>query len=515
MQVRDRQHQRIVLLVALIIVISSVSLWRELAGLMQTGFTLTITGGLINGLVSAGIIGMISLAAFFFWRSSQDTKSYSELVYYDELTGLPNKRQFDHRLQQELDRCKRHGGLMATMYFDLDQFKAINDCYGHSAGDAAIQQFGERIKHEVRNEDVVARLSGDEFAALISELRTPSDIVVLAERIIAAMRKPILYNGKTIYVGVSIGGAIIENGDISADEAMRQADFALLQAKNNGRNQLQLFDPEMAEAISMKKRMEADLREAIDNNRLHVAYQPQVAQDGKTILGVEALVRWTHPEMGAVPPATFIPIAEETGLIDTLGEKILRQACLDIREMDDTKLAVNVSPVQFRQDSFVDVVRDILKETNFPPNSLELEISEGIFISSPEKATATIKKLRDLGVRIALDDFGTGYATLSYLREFKLDRIKIDRSFVKDMEKSADAQQLVSTMIELGSGLGLSVTVEGVENAEQRDLLFDSGCDALQGFHFSKPIPMDELRKLKLDGEDGTPVSSRKMAMAS
>lgn len=515
MQVRDRQHQRIVLLVGFIVVISSITLWREIAGLVQVGFNLTTSGGLMNGLISAGIIAMIATVAILFRRSSQDTKSYSELVYYDELTGLPNKRQFDQRLRQELDRAKRHGGLMATMYFDLDQFKAINDCYGHSAGDAAIQQFGERIKEEVRNEDVVARLSGDEFAAIITELRTPSDIVILADRIIAAMRKPIGYNNKTIYVGVSIGGAIIENGNIDAAEAMRQADFALLQAKNNGRNQLQLFDPEMAEAISLKKKMETDLREAIDNNRLHVAYQPQVAQDGTSILGVEALVRWTHPEMGAIPPSTFIPIAEETGLIDTLGEMILRRGCLDIGELADTKLAVNVSPMQFRQDSFVEVVRDILVETAFPPNRLELEISEGIFISDPQKATKIIKKLRELGVGIALDDFGTGYATLSYLREFKLDRIKIDRSFVKDMENSADAQQLVSTMIELGSGLGLNVTVEGVENAKQRDLLFDSGCDALQGFLFSKPVPMDELRQLTLKADGEKPVSSRKMAMAS
>ncbi|MCP5082076.1 MAG: EAL domain-containing protein [Alphaproteobacteria bacterium] len=507
MQVRDRQHKRIVLLVGLIIAISSISLGRELAGLMD--------GGLLNGLISAGIIAMIATVSIMFWRSSQDTKSYTELVYYDELTGLPNKRHFDQRLSQELDRCKRHGGLMATMYFDLDQFKAINDCYGHSAGDAAIQQFGERIKEEVRNEDVVARLSGDEFAALVTELRTPSDIVILAERIIAAMRKPIHYNGKTIYVGVSIGGAIIEDGTIDAAEAMRQADFALLQAKNNGRNQLQLFDPEMAETINAKKRMESDLREAIDNDRLHLAYQPQVSQDGQNILGVEALVRWDHPKTGPISPVTFIPIAEETGLIDTLGEMILRRACLDIGELEGTKLAVNVSPVQFRQESFVDVVRDILVETGFPSHLLELEISEGIFISNPEKATKTIKKLRELGVRIALDDFGTGYATLAYLREFKLDRIKIDRSFVKDMECSTDAQRLVATMIELGSGLGLSVTVEGVETAEQRDLLFDSGCDALQGFLFSKPVPMEELRHLNLDTDGSMPVSTRKMALAS
>lgn len=515
MQVRDRQHKRIVLLASLITAISSISLFRELAGLMQGGFSLTINGGLLNGVISAAIVAMIGVVAVLFWRSSQDTKSYSDLVYYDELTGLPNKRQFDQRLKQELDRYKRHGGLMATMYFDLDQFKAINDCYGHSAGDAAIQEFGERIKKEVRNEDVVARLSGDEFAALITELRTPSDITILAERIITAMRKPIKYNGKTIYVGVSIGGAIIENGDMDAAEAMRQADFALLQAKNNGRNQLQLFDPEMAEAINAKKRMETDLREAIDNDRLHLAYQPQVTSDGQTMLGVEALVRWTHAELGPVSPEIFIPIAEETGLIDTLGEMILRRACIDMRALPGTKLAVNVSPVQFRQDSFVDVVRDILVETGFPSNALELEVSEGIFISNPEKATKTIKKLRELGVRIALDDFGTGYATLSYLREFKLDRIKIDRSFVKDMERSRDAQQLVSTMIELGSGLGLSVTVEGVETAEQQDLLEESGCDALQGFLFSKPVPMDELKAMGLKPETEPMENHRSIALAS
>lgn len=500
MEIHEKQHSRIVVLVGIIIGISAVSLWREFTHLSRAGWSLNFDDGAQTAMIGACILIGLGFMSMIWHRSVKDNKRVERLAFTDELTGLPNRRHFDMRLQEELERCKRHTGMMAVLYFDLDQFKSINDCYGHAAGDVAIETFGKRIESATRAEDVVARLSGDEFAAIMTEIKEPKDVTQLADRILESMRAPIKIGDKSLYVGVSIGGSIIPNGEVDADEALRQADFALLQAKGAGRNQLQIFDPSMAEAIKSKKLMEADLREAVEEGKLHVDYQPKVSQDGKTILGVEALVRWTHPQAGPISPATFIPIAEEIGLIDRLGEMILRRSCEDIKDMGETKLAVNVSPVQFRQNNFVELVKTILLETGFDASRLELEITEGIFISNPEETVKTIKELRGIGVCIALDDFGTGYSSLSYLREFPLDRIKIDRSFVTEMDSSDDALQLVSTMIELGSGLGLNVTVEGVETSEQKRLLSDTGCDELQGFLFSRPVSADVLRKLTEEG---------------
>ncbi|MFK5978905.1 MAG: EAL domain-containing protein [Rhizobiaceae bacterium] len=416
-----------------------------------------------------------------------------ELAYVDELTGLPNRRSFNKVLETELQTSKRTGKRVAVMYFDLDRFKVINDCHGHQAGDMVIQTFGQRIQKILRSEDMIARLSGDEFAAVVTNVKSVSDIECLSSRILEEMKTPITYGRKNLYVGASIGISIIDPGSINATEALRQADFALLYAKEKGRNQMVFFDPEMAENIKSKSQMEADLREALVEENLYLNYQPLIDQDIGEIKGVEALVRWDHPVHGPVPPATFVPLAEEICVINQLGEFVLRRACIDIKPLGNIKLAVNVSPMQFMQDGFVDMVKNILDETDFEPSRLELEITEGILISPTENTMTVLQELRALGVSLALDDFGTGFSSMSYLREYPLDRIKIDKTFIDNINDDQQSFNFVTKMIDLGSSLGMNVTVEGIETKEQMQLIKLSACNELQGFYFSKPLSSSEL----------------------
>lgn len=494
-EIQDKQHSRIVVLSAALcgVALTSAPLALSASGIIERD----AFGGALLWSFVALIVAVVSL--FFAARSVsgsvRDKERFGELAFEDSLTGLPNRRQFDLQLAKELSRASRHNSNVAIMYFDLDQFKAINDCYGHEAGDKAIITFGQRIRSVVRGEDIAARLSGDEFAVIATEIKSTRAVELIANRVFDVMSEPILYNGTPIYASVSVGAAVVQGGTVEAKEALRRADLALLQAKAKGRNRLQVFDPEMAEALRSRKILEADVRQAASKDDFYLAYQPLVSDNGNNLHGVEALIRWTHPTKGAVSPAEFIPVAEEIGLINEIGDFVLRRACIDIGPLDPIKLAVNVSPIQFRREDFVERVEVILKETGFDPNRLELEITEGVFISNPDDTAETIRRLREIGVRIALDDFGTGYSSMSYLRDFRLDRIKIDRSFVDQMSDSKESRDLVSKMIELGGALGLSVTAEGVETDEQAKMLKDSGCEELQGYLFSKPVTADVLLK--------------------
>ncbi len=491
----DKQHSRIILLTSAICAtaLSSVPLALSAGGYVDPN----VLGGPMPWSVLTLFVAISALAvgARSIGESLRDKERIGELAFEDVLTGLPNRRQFDLQLAKELSRAARHNSNVAIMYFDLDQFKAINDCYGHEAGDRAIVTFGERIRSVVRGEDIAARLSGDEFAVIATEVKNSHAVELIANRVFNVMSEPIEYNGKPIYASVSIGAAVVMGGSVEPKEALRRADLALLQAKAKGRNRLQVFDPEMAEALRSRKILEADVRQAASKDSFYLAYQPLVSECGSSLHGVEALIRWTHPTKGAISPAEFIPVAEDIGLINEIGDFVLRRACIDIGPLDPIKLAVNVSPIQFRREDFVARVETILKETGFSPNRLELEITEGVFISNPDDTAETIRQLREIGVRIALDDFGTGYSSMSYLRDFRLDRIKIDRSFVDQMGASKESRDLVSKMIELGGALGLSVTAEGVETEEQAQILKDSGCGELQGYLFSKPVTADVLLK--------------------
>lgn len=436
--------------------------------------------------------------SYFLYRYVNDLRDVGELAFVDELTGLANRRQFDAHLKSEISRAHRQQVDCAVLYLDLDKFKHINDTYGHEAGDEVIKQFAQRIAANLRGEDFVGRLSGDEFAAVITHVSSSNDIDLVAQRIFASMSKPIRFRSKQIYVGVSIGAAIVEKGSISSDEALRRSDFALFQAKEAGRNNVQIFSPNMEERIRSRGEMENDLREAIANDHFQVNYQPLISQIDRKVLGVEAFVRWVHPERGPVSPSLFIPVAEQIGLIERLGNLILRRACLETLALRPIKLAVNVSPVQFMQPSFVASVREILESTSFEPSRLEIEITEQVFRTDQARTRETIDKLRAIGVRVALDDFGTGFSSMAYLRDFPLDRIKIDRSFISEIESSDQSLSLVSHMIELGSSMGLSVTVEGVETADQLALLKSKGLNELQGYLFSHPLTAEELRSFDL-----------------
>lgn len=495
---RDRQHTRIVTLSGTLLVLGLTVILYLLLG-SPNGPTLALTPGSVSfAICGFALFGMV-VALHYLNGSANESKRATELAYVDELTGLPNRRQFTLRLKQELARAARHENDVAVMYFDLDRLKEINDLYGHEAGDTAIIEFGRRLTAVIRAHDVVARLSGDEFAAIVTEIENQNDPVRVADRAIQAMKEPIRIGEKSIYATVSIGATTVVDGSIEAAEALRRADFALLQAKSDGRNRLQIYDPEMAERAKEKRKLEAALHQMVDEASFYMDYQPLMSHGTSQLMGVEALLRWDHRELGKVSPGEFIPLAEELGVINELGELALRRACQDIRDIDGIKLAVNVSPVQFRQDGFVAMVKDVLLETQFPAKRLELEITEGVFITEPAKTVETIKAVRALGVSIALDDFGTGYSSMSYLREFPLDRIKIDRSFVSKMSESMESLSIVSTMIELGGALGLSVTVEGVETQHQLDLLKKSNCTEVQGFLFAKPMSAEDLEAMCRD----------------
>lgn len=478
------------------------------ASLTQQLVVVTLPGRefAVTDAVTLACTAAIAVAVgYILWQQIGSIAGVDSLAYTDSLTGLPNRRQFDARLRSEIARSSRSGSPCAVIYLDLDRFKHINDSYGHEAGDEVIVQFGKRISANLRAEDFVARLSGDEFAAVISRVRDSADVEVVAARIFKSMAEPVRFRDKLIYPGVSIGAAIVGDASLSPEEALRRADFALFQAKEAGRNNLQIFSPDMEESIRTRGVLENDLREAILKNRFEIAYQPLVSQETRDVMGVEAFVRWNHPERGLVSPSVFIPVAEQIGMIDQLGEIVLRKACRETLPLKDMSLAVNISTIQFQQRNFVARVQGILEETGFDPGRLELEIKEEVFRTDAARAKATIGKLRSLGVRIAIDDFGTGFSTMAYLREFPLDKIKIDRSFISEIENSDKSLSLVSHMIELGSSLGLSVTVEGVETDEQLALLKSKGLTELQGYLFSKPLSAEELHRSRLPGarEDG------------
>jgi diguanylate cyclase (GGDEF)-like protein len=409
------------------------------------------------------------------------------LAMHDALSSLPNRTFFGERLADLIEEVRRSGQAGAVLSIDLDRFKEVNDTLGHLIGDALIRAVGQRLARLLRDSDLVARLGGDEFAVITPDVGELGDLQTLAERIIDALRAPYAIMGHTLTIGASIGITSItrESGEVA--DIMRRADVALYRAKNEGRNRACIYDAEMDEDLRERKQMERDLKDAIEYNDLMIAYQPLVGPSGETMVGVEALCRWHHPTRGDIPPAKFIPIAEHSELIIPLGEWVLRQACMEAKAWPGLALAVNVSPLQFRRPDFVKVVARILAETGFAPQRLELELTESTLVGNVEEAGTAMRELKALGVRLALDDFGTGYSSLLYLRTFPFDKLKIDRSFVRNIESAADSAAIVHAVVSLGRGLGMKVTAEGVETAEQHLFLRAAGVHSLQGFRFGRP----------------------------
>jgi diguanylate cyclase (GGDEF)-like protein len=415
------------------------------------------------------------------------------LAMHDPLCGLPNRIFFGERLEAVIDEVRAGSSPAAVFYIDLDHFKDVNDTLGHPVGDELIRNVTLRLSHTLRGDDLVARLGGDEFAVITSIGDDSSKMMAVAQRIIAAICAPYVINRQNIVIGASIGIAVIDRKCGAAADIMRYADMALYRAKNEGRNRACIYDAAMDADLSNRKLLEGDLREAIENNHLKLLYQPIVNKSGETVVGVEALCRWTHPTRGEIPPSEFIAVAEHSGLIIELGGWVLRRACLDGKAWPALTVSVNVSPLQFRRADFFDVVQCTLSETAFDPARLEIELTESVLLGNVNTAEAGMLRLKALGVRLALDDFGTGYSSLLYLRRLPFDKLKIDRSFVLSIEKAADAAAIVHAVVSLGRGLGMKVTAEGVETADQQLFLRAAGVHFMQGYRFGKAVTAAEI----------------------
>ncbi len=420
------------------------------------------------------------------------------LANYDPLTDLANRLLLGAQLQHALERAGRHGEQLAVMELDLDGFKNVNDTLGHPAGDKLLQIIARRLKEALRGEDIIARLGGDEFAIVLESIGGARDMELVAQKIIAAIAQPLELEGQLARVTVSIGIALFPGDGRDATTLLKSADTALYVAKREGRNTFRYYSRAMAESVRRRHEVEQGLRLAIENDQLELWYQPQVSAASGRVVGVEALVRWRHPERGIVPPAEFLPVAAETGLILPLGEWVLRHACRQMRAWGDAGLgidhvAVNVDGQQIVRSDFVATVAAILKETGLPPRMLELEITEGFLLENAENGMGTVMRFAEMGVDVAIDDVGTGYSSLAYLKYLRADCLKIDKSFVDDLPADATSAAIIRAIISLGRGLGFTLVAEGVETQAQLNYLRSVGCDLVQGYLLARPMPADAV----------------------
>ena len=419
----------------------------------------------------------------------------SYMAHHDLLTGLTNRALFLERIEEAGARQKSQGDPFGIFMLDLDRFKDVNDSLGHPAGDMLLREVAQRLKSILREHDVLARLGGDEFAILSSgDARNREDAGLLAGAIIASLLKPFDIEGSTVAIGASIGIALAPDDGVEPNELMKKADLALYRKKSEGRNGFQFFDARMTADADARHQLAQELRNAVSNGEIEVHYQPIIDASTRKPCGVEALARWRHPTRGNIPPLQFIPLAEECGFIVPLGEWVLQRACTDAAAWpSEIKVAVNLSPAQFKSSNLLDVILCALVELGLPPERLELEITESVLIESHVDVLSVIRQLKNIGVSIALDDFGTGYSSLSYLTMFPFDKIKIDRSFTQNMTKRAECAAIVSSVLALGRGLGTVTTAEGVETEEQFELLRASGVNTVQGYLFGRPCPVSEI----------------------
>jgi diguanylate cyclase (GGDEF)-like protein/PAS domain S-box-containing protein len=421
----------------------------------------------------------------------------AHMAHHDGLTDLPNRDFYQDRLRRALERSQASNKRVAVLCLDLDLFKNVNDAFGHPMGDRLLKAVAERLKAEVRGENLVARLGGDEFAIVLASGVSPNEASDFADRLIRALSARYEVDGIELVVGASIGIALSPGDGDSCEELMRNADMALYRAKSDGGGVHRFFEREMDRQAQKRRDMERDLRSAFANGEFELHYQPLVDIAADQINGFESLLRWRHPEKGMISPADFVPVAEDIGLIVALGEWVLREACTEAAKWPaDIKIAVNLSPVQFRSRNLVQAVVSALAHSGLSPLRLELEITESVFLAETEANLAILHQLRQLGVSISMDDFGTGYSSLSYLRSFPFDKIKIDRSFIKDLAERTDCVAIVRAISSLGRSLNITTTAEGVETMDQLDWLRAEGCNQVQGFLFSAARPAAEVEQL-------------------
>jgi diguanylate cyclase (GGDEF)-like protein len=438
------------------------------------------------------------------------------LAQFDALTGLPNRNLFQDRLVQAMALAKRNEWPMAVLFIDLDRFKLVNDTLGHTAGDQLLKQAAERLRTCIRSSDTVGRLGGDEFAAILSELSIPSDAGLVAQKIIDLLRQPFDLDGKETYVSASIGITLYPADSDSAEALIMSADAAMYRAKEQGRNNYQYFTRDMNQRALARVQMEAALRRALERQEFRLAFQPKAHLTTGRICGFEALLRWQHPEKGVVPPAEFIPVLEDTGLIVPVGEWVLRSACAQIRAWQKSGLkvppvSVNLSARQFEQQNLSEAVHRALSETGVSAELIEFEITESLLMNDPEGAARTLASLKESGVKLSMDDFGTGYSSLGYLKRFPIDTLKIDRSFVHDISNDASGETLTRAIIHLAQNLKLKVIAEGVETEDQLAFLKANGCDEMQGYFFARPTDAEECGRMLREGRKlALPRSGRK-----
>ncbi|MEO8562081.1 MAG: EAL domain-containing protein [bacterium] len=431
-----------------------------------------------------------------------------QIAYHDSLTGLPNRQLFLNQMGMALHRARRTKGTVAVLFLDLDRFKIVNDSLGHAAGDLLLQTVAERIRSAVRGEDSVTRLGGDEFAVLCTEIASPDDAVFVAERIIAAVKRPIHLEGQEVFVTTSLGISLFPADATEPEALLKNADAAMYRAKSQGRDLVERYVPELGAAALAQLGLESHLKRALANDQLILHYQPIVDSSTGRINGLEALIRWNHPERGMLLPAEFIGLAETTGAIVPMGEWVLRQACQQIqtwraRGQPQLRAAVNLSVRQLQHADLVARVQQVLAETGLPPDRLEIEITESIAMRSSGRAIDNLRLLKAHGVRVSIDDLGTGYSSLSALRLFPMDSLKIDRSFVNGVPHNTDDSAIAAAVIALGQTLGVNVIAEGIERPEQLAFFVAHRCAEWQGYLLVAPVPADECERLLFAG---TPV---------
>jgi diguanylate cyclase (GGDEF)-like protein len=480
----------VVLLVTAPMAVPAILGVQELTG-RPVNLALSIFGSaLIPAIVVAYLVQQV------FARSAAEYRAQ-----HDALTGVCNPALFNDSLATNIQDARRTGGGFAVMFLDLDRFKSINDSLGHAVGNQLLQAVVKRLHSCLRPRDTLARMGGDEFTVLVPEIRDKSQAAVLGERVLGAFAEPFNVGGRLLPVQASIGVAVhLEDGD-TVDDLMKHADTAMYQAKAAGRNTCVVYDTAMSARARLRFALESSLRSSLDADRLEVHYQPKLRASDGTMVGVEALARWRHPRLGMIPPWAFIPLAEETSLIASIGEWVLETACIQARRWQDhvdhpVSVAVNLSPRQFVRQSVVGMVAAVLDRTGFDPALLELEVTESVLMEHMDEAAAALTELRGMGIRCSIDDFGTGYSALTYLTDIPVDAIKIDPSFVRRIDSQSGAAPIVGAVIALAHSLGLDVVAEGVETDDQYEFLRAHGCDYVQGFRFSPALPADEVEEI-------------------